>query len=382
LLLVSLVLFTDMAGYDLVVPILPEYARSWGIGEAELGVLFACYAVTLLLSVPLAGWLCQRLGDLRTLQLGVAGLFVSQVLYATAMGHAMLFAARALHGVAGGTAWTAGVALLALEFPARQRGRALGLAMTAMSLGTLVGPPLGGLLFSWGGPRLPFLVTAVWTLLLTGIVLGMRARLTSSSRPAHGSSLWEGWTGYLHTIGAVILGSMFLSALEPTLPLHLHERFGANPAQTGLVFGLAALVYGLTSPLAGWAADVWGGRRVLIAGLIACLMTLPWLAVPRTWAGEIVALSCFGLACAFLLTPTLPEIAAVCERRSDQGFGAAYAIFNLAYAIGMVIGPVTAGLLKRGFGFGPTLLIFSGVAALALPMLVVPVRAGSVSDVM
>ena len=31
LLLVSLVLFTDMAGYDLVVPILPEYARSWGI---------------------------------------------------------------------------------------------------------------------------------------------------------------------------------------------------------------------------------------------------------------------------------------------------------------------------------------------------------------
>src|SRR5262249_49147052 len=156
-------------------------------------------------------------------------------------------------------------------------------------------------------------VTSCWTLLLTVAVFGLGARLASPWRSAQVASLWHSWTGYLHTVGAVVLGSMFLSALEPTLPLHLHERLGANPAQPGVVFGLAALVYGVTSPLAGWAADVWGGRRVLVAGLLACLLTLPWLAVPRTWAGEIVALCCFGLACAFLLTPTLPEIAAVCE---------------------------------------------------------------------
>src|SRR5437868_14571320 len=71
------------------------------------------------------------------------------------------------------------------------------------------------------------------------------------------------------------------------------------------------------------------------------------------------------------MTPTLPELAAVCERSSTLSFSAAYATFNLAYAIGMAFGPPAAGLLKRTVGFAPALLILSGFALCFLPVLII-----------
>jgi MFS family permease len=365
--MVTLALFTDMAVYDMVVPFLPDYARPWGVGEAELGLLFGAYAAALLATVPLAGRLCDRLGPVRALRLGAAGLFLSLVLYAVG-GQVMLFAARAVQGVAGGATWTAGLALLASAFPARRRGRALGTAMAGMSLGTLVGPPLGGVLCDAGGPRLPFLVAAAWTLLLGAGLFRLPARAARWPAELAGRARTH-WRGFLRTAGVVVLGSALLSGLEPTLPLHLEAVLGAGPSAIGGLFGLAALVYGLCAPLAGGAADRWGGRRVMAIGLVACVLTLPLAALPATWTGEAVALAAFGAACAFLLTPTLPEIAAACERQGANAFGAAYAVFNLAYAVGMVAGPVAGGVLAPLLGFGPMLLVFSALTATYLPAL-------------
>jgi MFS family permease len=153
------------------------------------------------------------------------------------------------------------------------------------------------------------------------------------------------------------------------LPIHLELKLGAGPAQVGILFGLAALVYGVAAPLAGWASDRWGARPVMAAGLVACVLLLPVVALPRTLAGEMVALAAFGVACAILLTPTLPELAAACERSRAGGFGGAYAVFNLAQATGMVAGPVVGGMLKPALGFVLMLLTFSAVAALYLPLL-------------
>ncbi len=353
----------------MVVPFMQDYARPWGVGERELGLLFGAYAVALLITIPIAGRLCDRLGAGRALRLGAGGLLLSLVLYATANGTAMLFVARAVQGAAGGMSWTAGLALLAAAFPAERRGRALGIAMAGMSLGTLVGPPIGGLLFDWGGPRMPFGIFAGWTtgllflLIVTRLPLGPR---TAAGLPRPG---WPRLHGYVQTAGVVVIGSMLLSGLEPTLPTDLEARLGVKPSIIGDLFALAALAYGLAAPVAGWAADRWGSRRVMTAGVAASALAFPLAAMPKTWWGEASALAVFGFALAFLLAPTLPEIAAACERNGADAFGAAYAVFNLAYAVGMVAGQVTGGALASVLGFGPTLVIFSAVAAAYLPVL-------------
>jgi MFS family permease len=347
-----------------------DFARPWGVGERELGFLFGAYAVALLITIPIAGRLCDRLGAGRALRLGAGGLLLSLVLYATANGRVMLFVARAVQGAAGGMSWTAGLALLAAAFPAERRGRALGIAMAGMSLGTLVGPPIGGLLFDWGGPRMPFGIFAGWTSCL--LFLLVVTRLPTGPRAAAGASTRSGWPrlhGYVRTAGVVVIGSMLLSGLEPTLPIDLEARLGVKPAIIGDLFALAALAYGLAAPVAGWAADRWGSRRVMIAGVAASALAFPLAAIPKTWWGEAAALAGFGFALAFLLAPTLPEIAAACERNGADAFGAAYAVFNLAYAVGMVVGQVAGGELAAVFGFGPTLFIFSAIAAAYLPIL-------------
>jgi MFS family permease len=369
LLLVTLVLFTDMMGYDLLVPVLPSYARAWQMPDTQLGVLFGCYALAQLVSVPFSAWLCERVGAMRALRLGTLAMFLTQLLYATSTDSSMLFTARLLQGVAGGTTWVAGLALLATRYPAGKRGWALGFAMGGMSLGALAGLPLGGLLFEWGGPRCPFVAAAGWTLVLALAALAVPLGKVHSQQRWESPFVLAGWKDYLRPIAAVIFGATLLSGLEPTLPVYLAERFRASPGQTGGVFGLAALLHGISAPLAGWASDRWGGRRVLLGGLAACVLILPWLAVPRSWAGEAVVLSLLGVAIAFLLSPTLPELAAISERRQPPVFGAAYAVFNMAQSLGMVVGPVTAGLLKRTWGFSAMLLAMSAASVLVLPVL-------------
>jgi MFS transporter, DHA1 family, solute carrier family 18 (vesicular amine transporter), member 1/2 len=361
-------LFTDLAVYDMVVPFMQDFARPWGVGERELGFLFATYVVALLVTIPFAGRLCDRLGAGRALRIGASGLLLSLGLYAIANGQVMLFVARAVQGAAGGMSWTAGLALLAAAFPAERRGRALGVAMAGMSLGTLVGPPIGGWLFDCE-PRMPFAIFAGWAatilllLVLTPLPAGQAA--AGSSAPTGRPRLH----GYVLTSGIVVIGSMMLSCLEPTLPIDLETRLQITPKVIGVLFSLAALAYGLASPAAGWAADRWGNRRVMSAGIAGCCLTLPLAALPKSWWGEAAALAAFGFTLAFLLAPTLPEIAAACERNGATAFGAAYAVFNLAYAIGMVVGQITGGELAPAIGFGPTLLVFSLIAAAYLPVL-------------
>ena len=93
--LVTLILFTDIMIYDMVVPLLPDYARMWGISQTGLGLLSGAYGLAQLLTVPIGALVCDRLGAVRGLRLGTAGLFLSQFLCLTANGQAMLFAARA-----------------------------------------------------------------------------------------------------------------------------------------------------------------------------------------------------------------------------------------------------------------------------------------------
>jgi hypothetical protein len=78
-------------------------------------------------------------------------------------------------------------------------------------------------------------------------------------------------------------------------------------------------------------------------------------------------LAVFGGACAILLAPTLPEIAAVCERHGADAFGAGYAAFNLAYAVGMAAGPIAGGILAPALGFTATLLLLGAGTAAYLP---------------
>src|SRR5262249_60617612 len=93
----------------------------------------------------------------------------------------------------------------------------------------------------------------------------------------------------------------------PTLPLPLDTRLPASPVTVGLLFGLATLAYGLCAPLAGLLSDRHGRKPTMAVGLVATLVAFPLIALPSARLVGAFSLVALGVACAFLLSPTLPE---------------------------------------------------------------------------
>jgi multidrug resistance protein len=365
---VTFATFTDMLLYGIVVPVLPDYAEGLGISEWSIGVLFGAYSAALLVATPYFGALSDRVGRRRPMLWGLLGLAAATVLFAFATTYWMLLAARLLQGVAAAATWTAGLALIADVFPGQARGAALGTAMAGMTAGMLIGPPFGGLLYEWGGYRAPFLVAAA-VVVVQGVALLFLVKDPPRLLHEEGSirKLLRD-RGMQVAAGATVVAAAAWGLLEPVLPLHLEREFDFSPGAVGLLFGAATLVYGVCAPLIGALSDRWDGRRVMTVGVVLLAVSLPLIGLPDALVIVVLALMAVSIAYGFLLTPALPEMASVVDRRGG-GYASAYAVFNTAYAAGMMAGPVIGGALVSTLGFGTALLVTGALVLAYLPVL-------------
>jgi MFS family permease len=124
----------------------------------------------------------------------------------------------------------------------------------------------------------------------------------------------------------------------------------------------------------GRLSDRIGRVRVLRMGLVlvALLLSLPAL-LPRPWM-VVGAMMALGSTASFLMSPCSPAVADQVERMGSQSFASAFSILNLAYSVGMMVGPLVGGVLVQGLGlpwalggaglgFGSYLLATRGVRA-------------------
>jgi DHA1 family solute carrier family 18 vesicular amine transporter 1/2 len=333
-------------------------------------VLFGSYSAALLVGTPIFGALSDRVGRRGPMLWGLVGLGAATLLFAVAEGYPALLAARVLQGLAAAATWTAGLALVADLYPSSSRGAAMGTVLAGMTAGTLVGPPLGGLLYEWGGYRAPFLVAGIVAMVEAAALL-----LLIADPPRRADERGEGGLrallkdrAVLLAAGAAVVGAGAWGLLEPVLPLRLEEVFGFSPGGVGLLFGAATLVYGVSSPLVGRLSDHWGPRPVMAVGIVLLAASLPLVGVPWLWV-MVAALLVVSVAYGLVLTPVLPDLGNIVDRRGGGGYAAAYAIFNGAYATGMMAGPVLGGALTSAFGFTVALLITGGLVLCYLPIL-------------
>jgi DHA1 family tetracycline resistance protein-like MFS transporter len=146
------VVFIDLLGFGIVVPILPFYVRSFGVSDVFIGLLAASYSLMQFLAAPYLGRLSDERGRRPVLLLSLAGATVAWLVFgfgvevesvfgATA-GLATLFVARGLAGAMGGNI-AAAQAYVADVTPQAERASALGLVGAAFGLGFVFGPALG-----------------------------------------------------------------------------------------------------------------------------------------------------------------------------------------------------------------------------------------------
>ncbi len=376
---VAIALALDMFLYGAIIPILPQLP---GVGGSTMlsGVLFAVYAAAQLITIPFVGRLADRIGPRRPLQAGILGVAAATLFFGLATtvpgtaGLTLLIVGRAAQGVAAAISWTAGLALVAAVHPADRRGRAMGLTLSAIGAGVLLGPAVSGWLTGWLGPAAPFHLIAVLAL---GDAVARFLLIKDDERPpvevpfrtvARGPQ-----AGLLIALTAG--GAAATAYLEPVLPLHLDD-LGVGSGGIGLAFAGAALAGMLSSPLGGGLADRIGPGRVVAAGALLVAAGFA-LAGRDTTALAVAGLVVAGFGAPLLLAPTLVLIGRLAEHQQPPAYGVAYALYNIAYTAGLTAAPLVAGLLGGLAGIsGATVggAVVAGVPAVV--MLLRPDRNG------
>ncbi|WP_396610988.1 MFS transporter [Haloferax sp. S1W] len=151
------IVFIDLLGFGVVIPILPFYVRSFAVSDVYIGLLAASYSIMQFLFAPILGRISDQRGRRPVIMLSLVGSVLAWTVFGlagqveftlgTTAAVATLFASRMLAGAMGGNIATA-QAYIADITPAERRAGALGLIGASFSLGFIFGPAIGGLMAS------------------------------------------------------------------------------------------------------------------------------------------------------------------------------------------------------------------------------------------
>ena len=356
-------LFTDMLIYGILIPLLPLMPAVERAGSSATGLLFAVYAAMMIAVTPLAGRLVDRKGPRGPLLAALLGLAAACLLFAVGGPYWLLLISRLLQGAAAGLGWVASLALIAASIPLERRGTYLGLAMSMVSIGTLAGPPLAGWLARDHGHAAPFVLAAA-VLVLDGLlrVVFVRPTPPSADDPATPLDVLR-VGGSWPVVILIAVGSAVTSAIEPILPVRLAVGLGLDTAGIGLLFALLVIIGAVLNPMVGAILNRVSPRVLALIGAALAIAGLLLLGAGSRLPVVIAGIVCLGGAIAFLVAPAGTLIGVQGARTTPPALGGAYSLYNLAYAAGLILGPMTAGALTSALGYSAACAVLAGAVA-------------------
>ncbi|MGW4370737.1 MFS transporter [Nocardia takedensis] len=361
--------FVIAIGFGLVAPVLPQFARGFGVGVAAASAIVSAFAAMRLLFAPVSGRLVQRLGERRVYLGGLLIVAASTGASALAQTYWQLLVLRSVGGI-GSTMFTvSSLALLIRIAPSDQRGRVSSLWSTSFLVGSVSGPLVGGGLAGLG-LRAPFVIYAVALLITTlAVHLSLRnsrlaapelsgeLRLMSFTaalrRPEYRAVLWSNFAN-----GAAIFGVRM--ALVPLLVVEVLDQPSgmAGVALTAFAAGNVAVLF-----WAGGLSDRWGRKPFLVAGALICAVGTAGLGYSPNLVWLLGTSVVAGIGSG-MLTPAQQAALADIIGPKARG-GPVLAGFQMAADLGTVIGPIAIGALAERTSFGVALPVTGALLALA-----------------
>lgn len=363
------VAFFVMLGFGVVIPVLPVYVRSFGVGYLEVGAVVSVFALMRLIANPFVGMLVDRLGERAVLASGIGIVAVSSALVGLAADYPQLLLLRGVGGIGSAMFSVAAMTLLLRTTPPHRRGRAVGFYQGGFLVGGMAGPAIGGLLATISLTA-PFFFYA-GTLAVAGTLglVMLRGSLVASAddepRAAEPFRVVLRDRRYQAALLAnFATGWASMGVRGALVPVLVVESLHREASWTGIAFAIAAVAQTLALVPAGRFVDTVGRRpAMLVAFPIAALALLAMAFVGELWM--LIAVLCvYGVAAAFLGTA---PAAAVGDAAGGRG-GRAVAVFQATADLGAIVGPLVAGALLDAFSF-PAAFGSAVVLMLLVPVL-------------
>lgn len=353
---IFLIVFIDLLGFGLILPLLPYYAETFGATDFQVGLLVAVYAAAQFIATPILGRLSDRVGRRPVLLISIAGNLVGFIILALARSLGMLFIARIIAGFTGGNISVA-QAYISDVTDARSRARGLGLIGAAFGLGFIIGPALGGVLSQWGF-AVPALGAAALSLLNLILVaawlpesLTLQARQEAQARPpltlrAMVEALRKPLVGpLLHTR---FFFAMAFSTFQTIFALYALRRFNLGPRETGYILTYVGVLSVLVQGVAvGRLTQRFSERALILAATaLMALSLLGW-----AWAPSVpillVILAPTALSGGVLNTVINSAISKVV---APTDVGGTLGIASALEALTRILSPALGSLLLEQFG--------------------------------
>ncbi|HUH48948.1 MAG TPA: TCR/Tet family MFS transporter, partial [Mycoplana sp.] len=329
--LVFMIMFLDVIGIAIIVPVLPTYLEQLtgddiGTAAVDGGWLLLVYSAMQFLFAPLIGNLSDRFGRRPVLLVSVFTFAIDNLICALATSFWMLFVGRVLAGISGASFGTA-AAYIADVSTDETRAKNFGLIGIAFGTGFALGPVIGGFLGEFG-PRVPFYGAAAlafvnfaiaWALLPESLEAKHRRRFElARANPLGALQQMRSYPGILGVLLVFFLYWLAHSVYPAVWAFVGAYRYGWSEGQIGLslgVFGIsAALVMAFVLPR---VVPVLGEWRTAALGLSFSVLGLAGYAA--AWQGWMVYAVILLTTIENLADPPLRSIAAAKVPPSAQG---------------------------------------------------------------
>ncbi len=238
LLPIFLIVFIDLLGFGLILPLLPYYAETFGANELTVGLLLASYSLMQFIGAPMLGRLSDRYGRRPILLISQLGTFIGFMILGFATTLWMLFLSRIIDGISGANLSTA-QAYIADVTDEKNRAKSFGLIGAAFGLGFIIGPAVGGFLSQFGYHVPAFFAAglSMLTMILTFVMLPEPQRKSNARREFSMKALKQ---AFGHPTVGILLSIVFTFGLafamfQTSFALFASARFGFNVQQTALV---------------------------------------------------------------------------------------------------------------------------------------------------
>ncbi len=289
--IIFVIVFVDLLGFSLILPLLPYYAQTFGADAFVTGLLVASYAVAQLIGAPALGRLSDRIGRRPVLLISIAGTFIGFLMLGFAGALWVLFVSRIVDGLTGGNLSVAQAYITDVSDP-KNRAKALGMIGAAFGLGFIIGPAVGGALSVYGYAVPAFAAAALSSINLLAVFFWLPESLTDERRAAMAAQKKPPFT----------LGALWNALSRPRVGPLLHTRFffGLAFATFQSIFALYAQYrLGLTAQTTGFVLAYVGVLSVLVQGFAIGKLTARFSETQLIFAGSLImAVSLLGWAAA------------------------------------------------------------------------------------
>ena len=355
-------------GYGVVAPVLPQYARNFGVSIAAATFVITAFALMRLVGAPPAGLLVQRFGERRVYISGLLIVALSTAACAFAETYWQLLLFRSLGGLGSAMFSVSSFGLMIRISPPDARGRVAGLFTSAFLVGSVTGPVIGSLTVGLG-LAMPFVIYGIALVIAAAVIfVSLRnsplatadvqtepaisvgtALRNRAYRAALLSNFATGWSAFGLRIALV--------------PLFMVEVLGRGAGWAGLA--LATFAIGNVSVVipSGYLSDRVGRRVLLLVGLPVSAAATLLVGFTTSLPVFLAAAYVTGAATGIFISPQQAAVADIVGSKARGG--TAVATFQMMSDFGAILGSLAVGQIAEHFSYAAAFAVSGGILLLA-----------------